>query len=91
MRSPGRAHLRHIPMVPAGPHWSDRDREGGLCPDCYSIRRTCACPSGAFWFWWVFGGGGVEFGFLGGGGGVNPQLDSRSPHQYSPPTPTHPR
>ena len=33
MRSPGRAHRRHIPMVPAGPHRSDRDRQGGLCPD----------------------------------------------------------
>ena len=33
MRSPGRAHPRHIPMVPAGPHRYDRDREGGLCPD----------------------------------------------------------
>ena len=33
MWSPGRAHLRHIPMVPAGPHRSDHDREGGLCPD----------------------------------------------------------
>ena len=29
MRSPGRAHPLHIPMVPAGPHRSDRDREGG--------------------------------------------------------------
>ena len=33
MRSPGRVHLRHIPMVHAGPHRPDRDREGGLCPD----------------------------------------------------------
>ena len=32
MRSPGRAHPRHIPMVPAGPHWSGRDREGGFVP-----------------------------------------------------------
>ena len=33
MRSPVRAPPRHIPMVPAGPLWSDRNREGGLCPD----------------------------------------------------------
>ena len=29
MQSLGRAHPLHIPMVPAGPLWSDRDREGG--------------------------------------------------------------
>ena len=33
MRSPSRAHPRHIPMVPAGPHWSDGDQEGGLYPN----------------------------------------------------------
>ena len=32
MQSPGRAHPRHIPMVPAGPHRSGRDREGGYVP-----------------------------------------------------------
>ena len=32
MRSPGRAHPRHIPMVPAGPLRSGRDREGGYVP-----------------------------------------------------------
>ena len=32
MRSPGRAHPRHIPMVPAGPHRSGSDREGGSVP-----------------------------------------------------------
>ena len=32
MRSPGRAHPRHIPMVPAGPHRSGRDREEGYVP-----------------------------------------------------------
>ena len=32
MRSPGRAHPRHIPMVPAGPNRSCRNREGGSVP-----------------------------------------------------------
>ena len=32
MRSPSRAHPRHTPIVPAGPHRSGGDREGGFVP-----------------------------------------------------------
>ena len=33
MRSPGRAHPWHIPMLPAVPHRSNRDQKGGLRPN----------------------------------------------------------
>ena len=32
MWSPGRAHLRHIPLVPAGPHSTERERQGVSVP-----------------------------------------------------------
>ena len=41
MRSPGRAHPQHIPMVPAGPRRAGRDREGGSVPT-----RPAKCHGG---------------------------------------------
>ena len=50
----------------------------GPTMSCCPIRRTCSFASGAFWVGWLLGGG-FAGEVLRGLGGLNSQVDSRSP------------